>query len=35
VLYPNAVNCEYELKDHVLTVKLPQEKCARFFELEF
>ena len=35
VLYPKAVNCEFELKDNVLTVKLPQEKCARFFQLEY
>ena len=33
VLYPSAADCEYHLKDGVLTVKMPQAKAARLFHL--
>ena len=33
VLYPSAADCEYHVKDNILTVKMPQAKAARLFEL--
>ena len=35
VLYPSYVGCDYKIEDNMLKVKLPVEKCARFFELTF
>lgn len=35
VLYPEYIGCDYELEEQVLKVKMPKEKCARFFELRY
>ena len=34
VLYPKTADCDYLLKEGILTVHLPQEACARLFEIE-
>ncbi|WP_130837507.1 glycoside hydrolase family 36 protein [Lachnoclostridium sp. Marseille-P6806] len=33
VIYPSRVNCEFELKDGVLSVKMPQMTAARLFRV--
>lgn len=35
VIYPKSENCNYQLKDQRLTVKLPQIASARLFEIQF
>lgn len=35
VVYPMKANCEYDLENHVLKVKMPQNACARLFEIIF
>lgn len=34
VLYPSSCDCDYSLKEGTLYVHLPQEACARLFEIE-
>ena len=35
VIYPKKVNCTISCQDNVLSVILPQKKCARLLELDF
>ena len=35
VIYPKDVKCEFQLENQMLKVKMPQNTCARLFELEF
>ena len=35
VIYPKNVKCEFQLENQMLKVKMPQNTCARLFELEF
>ena len=35
VIYPKDVKCEFQLENQMLKVKMPQNTCARLFELKF
>ena len=34
VIYPNTVDCKFYYDENELCVELPQEKCARLFEVD-
>ena len=35
VIYPGNVDCKFSYNNEKLSVELPQEKCARLFEIDF